>query len=77
MRSARAAAASCDVVVIAAPWPEFADLPAHALEREGERLVVIDCWRLLDEGRYEGVIDVVRLGRVLPESAPAESARRR
>jgi UDPglucose 6-dehydrogenase len=60
-----------DVVVIATPWPEFADLPADSLDREGEPLVVIDCWRLLAEGRYEGAIDIVRLGRALGESAPA------
>jgi len=66
-----------DVVVIATPWPEFADLPADSLNREGEPLVVIDCWRLLDEGLYEGTIDILRLGRALPESARAETSRTR
>ena len=60
-----------DVVVIATPWPEFADLPADSLAREGEPLVVIDCWRLLAEGQYDDAIEIVRLGRALHESAPA------
>src|SRR4051812_10108329 len=51
-----------DVVVIATPWPEFADLPLDDLRRHGGRTVVIDCWRLLpDEGPGDG-IEVVRLG---------------
>jgi hypothetical protein len=56
--------------VIATPWPEFADLPADALARDGDRPVVIDCWRLLSDDRYEGDIEIVRLGRALAESSP-------
>jgi UDPglucose 6-dehydrogenase len=59
-----------DVVVIATPWPEFAELPLESLDRERERLVVIDCWRLLSEERYGDAIEVVRLGRALPEPHP-------
>jgi UDPglucose 6-dehydrogenase len=59
-----------DVVVIATPWPEFAALPLHALERRGDRLVVIDCWRLLPKEMHAGTIDIVRLGQALEESSP-------
>jgi UDPglucose 6-dehydrogenase len=62
--------ARSDVVVIATPWPEFAELPVAALEREGKRTVVIDCWRLLPEAADGGPIDVVRLGRPLEEASP-------
>jgi UDPglucose 6-dehydrogenase len=58
------------VAVIATPWPEFADLPIEALERDGERLVVIDCWRVLSAEKYGDAIDMVRLGRSLTESTP-------
>lgn len=59
-----------DLVVIATPWPEFADLPIQSLDRERERLVVIDCWRLLSAERYGEAIDIVRLGQGLSESSP-------
>jgi UDPglucose 6-dehydrogenase len=59
-----------DVTVITTPWPEFAELPFDAVEREGRRLVVIDCWRLLPEGRPNGTVEVVRLGRALEEASP-------
>jgi UDPglucose 6-dehydrogenase len=59
-----------DVVVIATPWPEFADLPLESLERDGRRLVVIDCWRLLSVDDYGEAIEIVRLGRALEESSP-------
>jgi UDPglucose 6-dehydrogenase len=62
--------ADSDVTVIATPWPEFADLPTEALEREGRRPVVIDCWRLLPEQADVRSIDVVRLGRALEEASP-------
>ena len=52
---------SSDVVVIATPWPQFADIPA-ILERMDRRPIVIDCWRLLAEEAEAGV-EVVRLGR--------------
>jgi UDPglucose 6-dehydrogenase len=57
------------VTVITTPWPEFAELPIHAIKREG-RPVVIDCWRLLPNEGYEDVIEIVRLGRSLEESTP-------
>ena len=54
-----------DVVVIATPWPEFADLPLDAGQRSGRRLVVIDCWRQLSDEACAGKIDIVRLGQGL------------
>jgi UDPglucose 6-dehydrogenase len=62
--------AQSDVAVIATPWPEFAELPIDRLEREGKRVVVIDCWRLLPERASNGTVEVVRLGRVLEEVSP-------
>jgi UDPglucose 6-dehydrogenase len=59
-----------DVIVITTPWPEFAELKFDAVEREGRRAVVIDCWRLLPEGRPNGAVEVVRLGRALEEASP-------
>jgi hypothetical protein len=56
--------------VIATPWPEFAELPLQALERDGRRAVVIDCWRLLPEGASGGAVEIVRLGRPLEEASP-------
>jgi UDPglucose 6-dehydrogenase len=62
--------AQSDVTVIATPWPEFAELPIEAVEREGRRAVVIDCWRLLPDEADGGAIEIVRLGRALPEASP-------
>jgi UDPglucose 6-dehydrogenase len=62
--------AQSDVTVIATPWPEFAELPLQALERDGRRAVVIDCWRLLPEGASGGAVEIVRLGRPLEEASP-------
>jgi UDPglucose 6-dehydrogenase len=58
-----------DVTVIATPWPEFVELPIDALEREGRRAVVIDCWRLLPE-RPNGTVEILRLGRAIEEATP-------
>jgi UDPglucose 6-dehydrogenase len=62
--------AQSDVAVIATPWPEFAELPTEALEREGRKTVVIDCWRLLPDDADGGPVEVVRLGRTLEEPSP-------
>jgi len=62
-----------DVVVIATPWPEFAELPFDALEGKDEPTVVIDCWRLLSDETYGETIDIVRLGRTLDEPSPVRA----
>jgi hypothetical protein len=54
-----------DVVVIATPWPEFAELP---LNGDGEGPIIIDCWgvfRSSDSG------NVIRLGRALAQKSPS------
>jgi UDPglucose 6-dehydrogenase len=51
--------ARTDVVVIATPWPEFAEIPG-ILEGMEKRPVVIDCWRLLAD---DADLEVVRLGQ--------------
>ena len=61
--------AQSDVTVITTPWPEFAELPLEALEREGRRIVVIDCWRLLPEDASNEAVEIVRLGRPLEEAS--------
>jgi UDPglucose 6-dehydrogenase len=61
-----------DVVVIATAWPEFADLDPALFERSGTPCVVIDCWRVLDESRFEGIAEYVALGRDEPDALPLE-----
>lgn len=51
-----------DVVVIATPWSEFAEIPAETVAREGDRRVIIDCWRLLDETVYGPIARYIRMG---------------
>lgn len=51
-----------DVLVLTTPWDEFLSIPAQLLEREGNKRVVIDCWRALDSEKYENVTDYVPLG---------------
>lgn len=66
--SAREVLERSDVVVVATPWPEFAELAAHAPAGRG-RLVVVDCWGLLPDGSDGDGLEVVRLGRPLQAGA--------
>jgi UDPglucose 6-dehydrogenase len=64
-RSAAEVMDRSDVVVIATPWPEFAELP---LNGDGEGPIIIDCWgvfRSSDSG------NVIRLGRALAQKSPS------
>jgi UDPglucose 6-dehydrogenase len=64
----------CDVAVITTSWPEFADLPAEALSSvSGQRPVVIDCWRMLAEGKLGDFVDVIRLGQHRPSRVETEA----
>jgi UDPglucose 6-dehydrogenase len=69
-RSAGEVLERADVVVIATPWPEFAQLPREPNGRSGRRPVVVDCWRVLDDETYGEAFSIVRLGRMVAESTP-------
>lgn len=51
-----------DVIVIATPWEEFKRIPIEMLARDGPSKVLVDCWRILDAGRYQGVVEYLPLG---------------
>jgi UDPglucose 6-dehydrogenase len=61
-----ASAADCversSLVVVMTPWPEFSQVPVEAYRRQGERLPVLDCWRMTPPSARE-VADVVYLGQ--------------
>lgn len=60
-----AAVGASDIVVIATPAHEFANLDPRAFVQRGRRRIVIDCWRILPDAIAD-VADVVQLGRGLP-----------
>jgi UDPglucose 6-dehydrogenase len=60
--SAEAAVAVADFVVITTAWDEFKSLPQMVFAREGGRLPVLDCWRVLDPDAYGKVAAIVHLG---------------
>jgi UDPglucose 6-dehydrogenase len=64
--------ATCDVVAITTPWPEFAALPLQPAASAGERVVVIDCWGLLSGEGHGEAVEIVRLGRSLERRAEIE-----
>jgi UDPglucose 6-dehydrogenase len=61
-----ASAADCversALVVVMTPWPEFGQVPVDAYRRQGERLPVLDCWRMTPPS-VRAVADVVYLGQ--------------
>ena len=64
-----------DVVVLATPWREFADLPAHHWARHSSPRTVVDCWRALPHlGDVEGVHYVsLGIGNAVGRSLPASA----
>lgn len=55
--SAQECIGQSDTVIIATPWPEFADISA-----EGRKVKLIDCWRILRPKRV-GEFEYVAVGR--------------
>lgn len=55
---ADSAIAQADLVILATPWPQFADLPRTAFLPAGRRLVVIDCWQQLPRDGWQADVDV-------------------
>jgi UDPglucose 6-dehydrogenase len=60
--SAESCVRAVDLLLITTAWPEFRDLPISAFVREGERMVVIDCWRMLPQAELSRVVDIVYIG---------------
>lgn len=52
-----------DVIVLATPWEAFKGLDPSVFRYNHRRPILIDCWRLLEEHRYQGIADYVSLGR--------------
>jgi UDPglucose 6-dehydrogenase len=59
-----------DVVVITTPWAEYRQIAAYG---SGRPLVIVDCWRMLDEANVDGSVELVRLGSA-PEEIRAASS---
>ena len=49
-----------DIAVITTPWPEYRELAS--IERPGRRLIVVDCWRILDGLPSSNEVETIRLG---------------
>jgi UDPglucose 6-dehydrogenase len=56
------AVAQADALVLMTPWPEFLEIDAAQLEREGAPRTIVDCWRILPAERFAGVAEYVALG---------------
>ncbi len=52
--AASACLVGADAVVIATPWPEFAELTGAAFDT-GRKPLVVDCWRILPEATTEAL----------------------
>ena len=61
-RSAAECAHASDVLAITTPWPEFNELAPSQLKAGGERVTVIDCWRVLPSGKFRNAVEYLTLG---------------
>ena len=60
-----------DVVVIATAWQDFAGIDPSVFERDENRRIVIDCWRILTSEQLEEVATYVALGEgAKPRTSP-------
>jgi UDPglucose 6-dehydrogenase len=56
------ALAQTEAVVIMTPWPVYRTISAEVLMRSEKKIVVIDCWRVLDREVFGEVIDLRWIG---------------
>ena len=61
--SAAECARQSDLLMIATPWEEFRRLSPADLKYGGARPVIIDCWRILSPGAFDGRAEIVALGQ--------------
>lgn len=51
-----------DVVIIATQWPEFKNIQPSDFKTQNGKIVLIDCWRLLDGEKFKGATKYIPLG---------------
>lgn len=56
-------AQSSDLLIIATAWPDFLELVPASLHRQGAKLPVIDCWRLLANSPLSAHIRRIEIGK--------------
>ena len=71
--SAEECVRDADVVVVMTPWSAFRASPVDAFVRNGRRLPVIDCWRILPVDELGSTVDLVYLGRGAAQVAPTHA----
>jgi len=67
--SAADCVARASLVVVMTPWPEFGRVPLDAYRRPGQRLPVVDCWRITPR-EVASVADLVFLGQGVHTGSP-------
>ena len=65
--SVKACVNEADVIVLTTPWEEFKSIESGWLAGKSRRPVLLDCWRILEPTRYQGVAEYLALG-----TGPAE-----
>jgi UDPglucose 6-dehydrogenase len=60
--SAPVVARSCDVLVVATPWPEFRRLDSAILAAPQRALTLLDCWRIVRRDCLPATVRYVPLG---------------
>ena len=60
--SAAECVAMADVLAITTPWAEFRRITPADLKASSGRPTVVDCWRVLDDERFEEAAQYLKLG---------------
>lgn len=56
------ALAGAEVVIVATPWPEYLELCEDDFVNSAPRVLIVDCWRVLDRTRLGNGVDYLALG---------------
>ena len=60
-----------DLAIVAVPWTTFREIPMLLRAKPRRRLIVVDCWRLLDAAQAVDVAEIVHIGKGLAREVPA------
>lgn len=52
-----------EIIVIMTPWDEFKNIRLNRLKRKNEKPILLDCWKILDQLKYQKVAEYRTIGR--------------
>ena len=62
-KSLKSCVSDCDILAIMTPWDSFKNIKTSLLKRKYKKLILLDCWNILDKVKYQNIANYITIGK--------------